>query len=203
MPCSWAGDAFSKNTDFFVFARVVLDIREVQLLKSARGGVAAAFGQTESGQNHNRPKSTGRIWPIFVGRIWPDRIWPFFVFGGMVGGPKGWGARRVGGPKFHAFFSLSRRKLHSFLPLWGLLVEFWWCLKRRGAQMCTFGVLGLSCEGRRGFTRQPENSKRAHLSAPALQTPPKFNEKTPQERRKNEIFGGREKKKSEISEGGP
>ena len=27
----------------------------------------------------------------------------------------------------------------------GLLVEFWWCLKRRGAQMCTFGVLGLSC----------------------------------------------------------
>ena len=31
--------------------------------------------------------------------------------------------------------------------------------------------------GRRGFTRQPENSKRAHMSAPALQTPPKFHEK--------------------------
>ena len=33
--------------------------------------------------------------------------------------------------------------------------------------------------------------------APALQTPPKFHEKTPQ-RRKNEISGGREKKKREI-----
>ena len=26
------------------------------------------------------------------------------------------------------------------------LVEFWWCLMRRDPQMCTFGVLGLSCE---------------------------------------------------------
>ena len=25
-------------------------------------------------------------------------------------------------------------------------VEFWWCLKRQCAQMCTFGVLGLLCE---------------------------------------------------------
>ena len=32
---------------------------------------------------------------------------------------------------------------------------------------------------RRGFTRQPENSKRAHFRAPALQTPPKFHERTP------------------------
>ena len=38
--------------------------------------------------------------------------------------------------------------------------------------------------GRRGFTRQPENSKRAHFRAPALQTPPKFH--TPREGRKNE-----------------
>ena len=76
-------------------------------------------------------------------------------------------------------------------------------------------ALGLSCEtvvappdraaGAR--TRQPENSKRAHLRVPALQTPPKFNEKTPRETRKNEISGGREKKKREIlggpAEGGP
>ena len=55
-------------------------------------------------------------------------------------------ARRVGGPKFRAFFSLSRHKFRSFLLSGGLLVEFWWCLKRRGAQMCTFGVLRLSCE---------------------------------------------------------
>ena len=35
-------------------------------------------------------------------------------------------------------------------------------------------------QSRRGFTRQPENSKRA----PALQTPPKFHEKTPQREKK-------------------
>ena len=34
------------------------------------------------------------------------------------------------------------------------------------------------------------------MSVPALQTPPKFHEKTPRERRKNEISGGREKKKA-------
>ena len=37
-------------------------------------------------------------------------------------------------------------------------------------------------------TRQPENSKRAHLRDPALQTPPKFNEKTPRERLKERRF---------------
>ena len=82
-----------------------------------------------------------------------------------VEAPKG-GAPNVGGPKFRVFFSLSR---HSFLfffhSLLGFLVEFWWCLKRRDPQMCTFGVLGLSCAspggpvwwGRWGFTRQPES----------------------------------------------
>ena len=50
----------------------------------------------------------------------------------------------------------------------GLLVEFWW------------GV----------FTRQPENSKRAHWRVPALQAPPKFHEKTPREREKKSENGG-------------
>ena len=49
-----------------------------------------------------------------------------------------------------------------------------------------------------GFTRQPENSKRAHLSAPAFQTPPKFHEKTPRERRKKENCGGRGEKTREM-----
>ena len=65
-------------------------------------------------------------------------------------------------------------------------------------------ALGLSCEnpggptrpGRRARTRQPENSKRAHLSAPALQTPPKFNEKTPRETQKQRNCGGRGRKKA-------
>ena len=51
--------------------------------------------------------------------------------------------------------------------------------------------------GRRGFTRQPENSKRAHLSAPAVQTPPKFHEKTPRETKRANFAAG-EGKKREI-----
>ena len=67
-------------------------------------------------------------------------------------------------------------------------------------------ALGLSCEtpaappdraaGAR--TRQPENSKRAHFRAPALQTPPKFHARTPRERKKKENCGGGGKKKREI-----
>ena len=67
-------------------------------------------------------------------------------------------------------------------------------------------ALGLSCEtpaappdraaGAR--TRQPENSKRAHLSAPALQTPPKFHEKIPREERKERILRRDREKKREI-----
>ena len=49
--------------------------------------------------------------------------------------------------------------------------------------------------GRRGLTRQPENSKRAHLRVPALQTPPKFHEKTPRETKKNTKETPRESKK--------
>ena len=66
-------------------------------------------------------------------------------------------------------------------------------------------ALGLSCEtpaappdraaGAR--TRQPENSKRAHFTAPALQTPPKFHERTPRERKKKENCGGKREKKRE------
>ena len=45
-------------------------------------------------------------------------------------------------------------------------------------------------------TRQPENSKRAQLRVPALQTPPKFHERTPREGKKNENCGGRREKKA-------
>ena len=59
-----------------------------------------------------------------------------------------------------------------------------------------FALFFFSLLGRRGFTRQPENSKRA----PALQTPPTFHEKTPteREREKSENGGRRGKKKREI-----
>ena len=45
----------------------------------------------------------------------------------------------------------------------------------------TTSATSISARDRRGFTRQPENSKRAHFTAPALQTPPKFHERTPRE----------------------
>ena len=125
------------------------------------------------------------------------------------GAPKG-GARRVeprrvGGPTFLVFFFLLPATIF-FLPssLSGcLLVEFWWCLKRRGPEMCTFGVLGLSCAspggpvcwGRRGFTRQPESPNVNISGFRPSKTPTKFNERTPRERRKNENCGGRREKK--------
>ena len=65
-------------------------------------------------------------------------------------GPEGWrleGRGPEGGePTISRFFSLSRSHFRSFSFSGGLLVEFWWCLKRRDPQVCTFGVLGLSCE---------------------------------------------------------
>ena len=126
--------------------------------------------------------------------------------------------RRVGGPKFRAFFPPSLLKFHSLCSIWASFVEFRWCLKCRGPPKCTFGVLGLSCEApaasgsrsgggrssshswaqsRQGFTQQPESPK-VHIwgSRPST-TPPKFNETTPKRGRKNEG-----KKKSEIL-GGP
>ena len=62
----------------------------------------------------------------------------------MVGGEKwgfegfeGWGAHN-----FALFFSPVPPQNSFFSSLsGGLLVEFWWCLKRRDAQMCVFGVL--------------------------------------------------------------
>ena len=63
-------------------------------------------------------------------------------------------------------------------------------------------ALGLSCEtpaappdraaGAR--TRQPENSKRAHFRAPALQTPPKFHERPKREKEERKLWRGGGKK---------
>ena len=64
-------------------------------------------------------------------------------------GPEGWGPQRWGpqglGPKISRF-SLATVFRSSLPSLLVFFVEFWWCLKRRCAQMCTFGVLGLLCE---------------------------------------------------------
>ena len=69
----------------------------------------------------------------------------------------------------------------------GPFVEFWWCLKRRGPEMCAFGVLGLSCEAPaappdRGFARQPE-SPNVHISGSRpSKTQPKIQRKDPKKR---------------------
>ena len=63
------------------------------------------------------------------------------------------GTRRVGGPNFRAFVSLSRHSFILFFSLsgdlvsffslsGGLLVEFWWCFGWPDPQMCTFSLWG-------------------------------------------------------------
>ena len=105
-----------------------------------------------------------RVGPRRVGprRVGPRRVGPRRV------GPK---PRKSGGPKgegaqnFAFFFPLPPQNSFFSSLSGGLLVEFWWCLKRRDAQMCAFGVLWLSCAspggpvwwGRRGFSRQTES----------------------------------------------
>ena len=49
----------------------------------------------------------------------------------------------------------------------------------------------------------PKNSKRAHFRAPALQTPPNFNERSPKRERKTENVAGEEKKKKARNFGPP
>ena len=95
----------------------------------------------------------------------PEKVWPRRVEPRRVGGPKG------GGPKISRFFFPVPPQNSFFSSLsGGLLVEFWWCLKRRGSEMCSFGVLGLSCAASRppGFHMTTREPKRAHFSVPAL-----------------------------------
>ena len=119
-----------------------------------------------------KPNLANNVWPKKTGRIWPFLYLVGARRGGARRGgaqkggapkggapnlekvaprrlgPEGWGPEGWESPKFSAFFfSLSRhQKISLFLCLSGcLLVEFGWCLKHRGPEMCTFGVLGLSC----------------------------------------------------------
>ena len=84
-------------------------------------------------------------------------------------GPEGWE-----GPKFRAFSSLSHHRFALFVSLWvssrGILVVFG---SARRTQMCTFGVLGLSCEAPAapkppGFHTTAREPKRAHLRVPVF-----------------------------------
>ena len=90
---------------------------------------------------------------------------------------------------------------------------FSWCLEAPGRQMCTFEVLGLWCEAPGGpeAARVSHDNPRAQtctFEGPGLhKNHHNSSQKTPRERQKEQKWGGREKKKSEIlggpAEGGP
>ena len=134
---------------------------------------------------------------------WGREGWEFRVFlpsegwGGQTQkkwGPEGWAQN-------FALFRPSPAPFSLFLSFsGGLLVEFWWCLKRRGSQMSTFGVLGLSCEAPAapkppGFHTTTRDPKRAHLRVSVFTKTTKFNEKTPRERQKERKWGAGEGEK--------
>ena len=76
-----------------------------------------------------------------------------------------------------------------------LLVEFWTCTFD-GPRASKHHPKSMRPPGFHTTAREP---KRAHLSAPALQTSPEFHERTPREReRRKKIVAGGGKKKREI-----
>ena len=151
------------------------------------------FGQSIFGHRGFDPANSGQsqFWPIQFWPIqfWPIQFWPiqFWCHGGpqRVGqtqkkwGPEVVGPWRVGPegwePKISRFFSLSRHSFLFFFPsLLVFFVEIWWCLKRRCAQMCTFGVLGLSCEtpaafGAAGVSHDNPRAQTCTFEGPGLQ----------------------------------
>ena len=100
--------------------------------------------------------------PPFPGPPFPGPPFP----GPPFPGPPFPGPPSAGPAQISLFFTLSRRKIRSFLPSLGVFsLNLGGVFEDREPQMCTFGVLGLSCAspggpvwwGRRGFTRQPES----------------------------------------------
>ena len=73
-------------------------------------------------------------------------------------------------PKTFVLFSLSRSHFRSFSLSGGLLVEFWWCLKRRDTQMCTFGLSGCRAKPRRLLQNVKDNFT---IDLPPLRLPKK------------------------------
>ena len=111
------------------------------------------------------------------------------------------GPQRVGGPKFRAFFFRLSPPVLLFFSLLGVFfVEFWWCfLKRRGRELCTFGVLGLLCEAP-AAPKPPGfyTTAREPTDGPGLHRNHQNSTKRPKREKKNEIGGGDGNKKSEI-----
>ena len=135
------------------------------------------FGQTDFGQKNLTDRNGGS-----------PKLW----------GPRSQknGARRVGAPKggslpkFCAFFPLPP-PFRSFCVSLGVFSwNFWWCLKRRDPQMCTFG-----------------EPKRAHFRVPAFKHTTKIQREDPEEREERTKIVAGEGRRGEIlggpAEGGP
>ncbi len=89
-------------------------------------------------------------------RAWPEG------WASKGGAPKG-GPRRVGAQNFALFLPFPAT-VSLFLCLSGcLLVEFWWCLKRRDPLMCT-GSGPSPAFGRRCSTWRPVETRKADIS---------------------------------------
>ena len=120
------------------------------------------FCEGVAGRYHIWPKLPGRFWPSLLAEFGQFLLTEFgqtafgqfcFWWGpGRVGARRGRGpnpekvgARKVGGPKFRAFFALSHRKFHSFFSLWefsrGILVVF----EAPGRSNVRVWALWLSC----------------------------------------------------------
>ena len=104
------------------------------------------FGQFDFGQFRLRPILTSANFDFgqFLDEFLDHKGW-----GPKGGGPKpskSGAPKRVEAQNFALFFPLPPQFSFFSPSLVDPFVEFWWCLKRQGAQMCTFGVLGLSCE---------------------------------------------------------
>ena len=94
-------------------------------------------------------------------------------------------------PKFRSFFPLSRPNFLSGV----LSLNFGGVFEGRDASNVHVWALGLSCETPAASHDNLRTPKRAHFRAPALQTPPKFHEKTPQKEEKRTKMGVGEGKK--------
>ena len=116
-------------------------------------------------------------------------------------GPEGWGPEGWGAQNFALFFPLPpKNSLPPFLPSLGvfswILVVFE-ALGHSNVHVWSSRVVMLKPPGFHTTAREP---KRAHLRVLVFKTPPKINEKTPREGRKERILR-RERGKKERNFG--
>ena len=135
------------------------------------------------------------VFKIFGGCL-QDFWWVSSRFLGLSPGPSAGPPLPWTALNFVLFLLFPAGNFVLFFPSLGVFsLNFGGVFEFRDPQMCTIGLSGCHVKsrrlrGRRGFTRQPEISKRAHLTPPALQTPPKFHEKSPEKDKKSEHGAG-------------